>query len=134
MIAFSGLLMEAPPETMVASQPTQRAKWDDKIKLVNKAVLAGNSFHNIIEQNHGIKEKNILSLLLPIGIDPDEIDAAWLSGMDSFGAERGLVAHGSQSVYRTQQLPDPESEYNKVILLLSGIRLIDEALNRLENR
>ncbi len=133
MLAFSGVLLETPPESIVPPQPNQAPKWDDKIKLANKITLVGNAFNSTIEKNHGIKEKNLLSLLLTIGVDPDEIDGAWLSNMDSFGKERGVVAHSSQSVHRTQQPPDPESEHRKVLLLLNGTRVIDEVLNRLEN-
>lgn len=131
MLAFSGLTFEAPPDTISASQPTQAAKWDEKIKLSKKLSKAGNAFSYAISSNNGIKEKNILSLLLPVGVESDEIDSLWLSTINSFGTERGLVAHSSQASYRTIQLPDPASELSRVNDLLRGLKDIDVILNRL---
>lgn len=94
LLAFSGQMMEVPPDTL---NPTKGSKKlpDEKIKINKKIDLAINSFKRVIDQNHGIKEANILALLLPIGIDTDDLDAAWLATMNTFGEERGVVAHTS---------------------------------------
>jgi hypothetical protein len=78
------------------------------------------------EQNHGIREDNLMQILLPIGIREFEIDRTWLSSIDSYGRARGEVAHG-----RTQQPPDALTELGTVEQLLSGLRPLDEALTRL---
>ena len=41
--------------------------------------------HHVRNENHGIKERNLLSLLLPIGIAHGKIDPAFLADMESFG-------------------------------------------------
>ena len=131
MLAFSGQNMEEPPTTRVPQQPSQQAQWDDKIKVSAKISRSVNALHYAIENNHGIKEENLLRLLLPVGIEADEIDVAWLATLNSFGEERGSVAHLSATNYRTQQLPDPKSEFDRVQYLLQGFKKLDEALNEL---
>lgn len=40
-------------------------------------------------QNHGIKEKNLLRMLLPIGFQEAEIDSGWLSATEAWATARG---------------------------------------------
>lgn len=47
-----------------------------------------------IGDNNGIKRANLFGLLLPLGFTANDFDDIWLSSMDSFGANRGDVAHG----------------------------------------
>lgn len=46
-----------------------------------------------VSQNNGIKEKDILKILLPIGFPFANIDSTWLSTVNSFGALRGELIH-----------------------------------------
>ena len=55
-------------------------------------------------KNHGIKEKNILGLLLPIRLSMSDINQTWLATIDSFGSDQGNTAHRSVRAY---QPPDP---------------------------
>lgn len=64
-------------------------------------------YKSMIYSNHGIKRENILNLLLPIGIEIDELDESWLSIMDSFGSERGNYAHKSHVAI--ENIRDPNS-------------------------
>jgi len=84
-----------------------------------------------LNENHGIREKNLLGMLLPIGIESDDIDATWLATIDGFGQDRGSAAHKSSAVSRTQQPPDPKNEFDRVTYLLQGLKDIDEMLNYL---
>jgi len=52
----------------------------------------------VIKQNNGIKSENIRKLFVPIGVDFDEIDSAWTSTLDSYGAKRGETVHMSAKV------------------------------------
>lgn len=78
--------------------------------------------------NNGIKEANVLAVLLPAGILESDLDPAWLSTIDSFGARRGDTAHGTGG---TQQPPDPAQELNTVRSILSGLARLDEKLAHL---
>ncbi|AFY51229.1 hypothetical protein Nos7524_5517 [Nostoc sp. PCC 7524] len=130
LLAFSGQMMEIPPATLTPSKG-KKAVPIDKIKISKKIDLAINSFKWIIDNNHGIKEANILALLLPIGIDSDDLDPAWLATMNTFGEKRGLVAHTSATSYRTIQPPDPANELSMVKQITQELLKVDELINNL---
>lgn len=88
-------------------------------------------FKRVIDQNHGVKEANILALLLPIGIDIDDLDCNWLAKMNTFGENRGDVAHKSATSYRTIQPPDPVSELDTVRQITQELLKVDELINQL---
>ncbi len=130
LIAFCGQMMEAPPSTLTPAKGSRNVS-PEKIKVSKKIDLAINCFQKIIAQNHGLKEANILALLLPIGIDSDDLDSAWLATMNTFGEQRGLVAHSSAISYRTVQPPDPATELNRIQQITQGLLDIDELINNL---
>lgn len=82
-----------------------------------------------LRHNHGIKEKNLLDMLLPIGLEHSDIDATWLSTMNSFGSSRGMVAHSAAMV---QQPLDPVLMKNTVTLILTEIGVIDEKIKKIQ--
>ena len=126
LLAFSGEMMDVPPDTL---SPVRGSKIValEQIKIDS----AINCFIRTINQNHGVKEANILSLLLPIGIDSDDLDSALLADLNTFGEQRGLVAHSSATSYRTRQPPDPADELNRVQQITQGLLQIDELINTL---
>ncbi|MFM6253265.1 MAG: hypothetical protein ACKPEQ_29680, partial [Dolichospermum sp.] len=102
-----------------------------RLEITEKINSAIKSFKKVIDNNHGLKEKNILALLLPIGIDSDDLDPAWLADMNTFGEKRGLVAHTSATSYMTIQTPDPANELNTVTQITHELLRIDELINNL---
>jgi len=130
LLGFSGLTMDKPSDTLSRNNVTQD-NHDKRLKISKKIVLSSNEFWKIIDNNHGVKEKNILSLLLPIGIDSDDLDPAWLATMNTFGEKRGLVAHTSATSYMTIQTPDPANELNTVNQITDELLRIDELINNL---
>lgn len=130
LLAFSGISFEKPPESIspINSKPKD---WDEKLFLEKKLEKALKDFLSSIKQNHGVKQKNLLKLLLPIGISPLDIDPQWLIDMDSFGFQRGIFAHSSGNEYRTTQVPDPKDELEKVERLLIEIGKIDLLISKL---
>ena len=130
LLGFSGQTMDAPPDTLT---PTKGSKTVaiEKIKISKKLDLAINNFKRVVDQNHGLKEANILALLLPIGIDSDDLDNVWLANMNTFGEQRGMVAHSSATSYKTNQPPDPQTELSRVELIIQGILKLDELINNL---
>jgi len=87
-------------------------------------------YHQVRHENHGVKEKNLLAMLLPIGIAYDKIDPAFLADMESFGALRGQAAHASGRT-AARQAVDPEREQKRVLALLPGIAAIDAEIDKL---
>lgn len=76
---------------------------------INKTVA--HYMSTVVDKNHGIKEKNILKVLLPLGIEINELDQTWLSVMESFGSARGLIAHSS---FNVQTSIDRNTELNRI--------------------
>ena len=131
LIAFSGMTMEKPPSSMSPEQPSQAGQWDEKIKLSKKIDLAMNVFHSVLNNNNGIKEENILRLLLPIAVDCGQLDTVLVADLNSYGFSRGLVAHKGLGSYRTTEQIDPKEELKKVTSLVEGIGSIDEIFEQL---
>lgn len=130
LLGFSGLTMDKPSDTLSRNNVTQD-NHDKRLKISKKIVLSSNEFWKIIDNNHGVKEKNILALLLPIGIDSDDLDPAWLATMNTFGEKRGLVAHSSATSYMTIQTLDPANQLNTVNQITEELLRIDELINNL---
>lgn len=82
-----------------------------------------------LKKNHGIKEKNILDILLPVGIEYNSIDATWLNTMTSFGTNRGEVAHSTAAV---QQPLDPVTLKNTITLIMTEIKKIDQEIKKIK--
>jgi RiboL-PSP-HEPN len=130
LLAFSGEIMNLPPDTLSPVKGSKKVSLE-KTKLDKKIDLAINCFIKTINQNHGLKEANILALLLPIGIDSDDLDLDLLLDLNTFGEQRGLVAHSSAISYMTKKPPDPVDELNQVQQITQGLLQIDELINTL---
>lgn len=125
ILAFSGCDMPRPPETADRTKSSA-----DRLFTLNKFMIAYNDFvKNVIPSNHGIKESNILELLLPIGIDVNDLDPLWFTKMNDFGTARGLVAHSSRMGIVT--LPNPADELSIVNSIVTDILKVDELINKL---
>lgn len=81
-----------------------------------------------LRKNHGIREDNILSILLPIGVEYHEIDPILLNDLNSFGKERGTVAHKSSQTYTVL---DPAIEKSRVQNLILQISSVDQIVRQL---
>ncbi len=121
LLAFSGHVMPTPPSRLGAAG---KKDHDDVTPIVARAKKTWRE--EVYKKNHGIKEANILALLLPLGIDGGDLDATLLADLTSFGGERGAVAHRS-SVGITS-LADPKAEYQRVKQLVADLRPVDELI------
>jgi hypothetical protein len=130
LLGFSGLTMDEPPETL-SPKKANKTVPDEKIKISKKIDLALANFKRVINENHGLKEKNILALLLPIGIDIKDLDTSWLATMNTFGENRGEVAHKSATFYSIIQPINPVDEVNMVKQIIQDLLKIDELMNQL---
>jgi hypothetical protein len=89
---------------------------------------ANSAYNKVLSKNQGIREDNMLKMILPIGLDPAKIDATWLNTLDAFGANRGEIAHTS---IKTQQQIDPQDEFKTVKSLLKGLETLDGLVAKL---
>jgi hypothetical protein len=102
--------------------------WSPSLPTDESVGRAVNFYSSELSQNHGIKEKNILSMLLPIGIEHDAINATLLGTLDSFGGTRGRVAHLS---IKAHQAIDPKTVSDVVGNVMPDLERLDENINAL---
>lgn len=115
-------------DTLRNDEITKISKSRRNVKdSVNEVIdLAQTQFIQKIQDNHGIKDKNFKTLMLPTGIDIDELDSTWLTNLDNFGEQRGQVAHNTKKV---TGLINPEDELKTVKSLLEGLEELDKKIN-----
>lgn len=121
LLAFSGHSMPTPPSKL--GSPGKK-NYDDSDGLLSRAKKRWKD--DVYKNNYGVKEANVLALLLPLGIDGGDLDTTLLADLTSFGGSRGAVAHKS-SVGVTIHA-DPKSEYDKAIQLVVELASIDELI------
>lgn len=90
-------------------------------------VAKGHYSTYIKTRNHGIKEKDLLLILLPLGVTKQEINAGWINSTESWATDRGKVAHTSAKM---QVQLDPRIELATVRKVRDGFRDIDKVLLR----
>lgn len=100
-----------------------RRKIAEKIEEI--VDLAQQQFIQRLKENHGVREKNLRTLILPTGIDLSELDPTWITDLDDFGRKRGDLAHLSKS---TTGAINPQDEYNRIKALLRGMKELDDKL------
>lgn len=83
--------------------------------------------NSVRTQNNGITERDLLYMLMNVGVEEGEIDRTWLQEVDNWAKLRGETAHTSGKV---QIRPDPAKEYRKVRFIASGFKDLDTILDR----
>ena len=116
MVAYMENTLGAVPTTKSTSQRDLNLRIEQSKNYFNTHVKS---------RNHGLRERNILRLLLPVGLSEFDIDSFWLATTDSFGQSRGLTAHRSNQV---DNRPDPRNEFEIVRQVLEGLSDIDARL------
>lgn len=107
-----------------------RAKsWDVTTVSTQTVAKAVNFYVSELRGNHGIKEKNLLSMFLPLGLKHGDFDASLLATLNSFGFLRGKLAHES---IKTHQPIDPKNERDKIRQhILPELRKLDRKISQL---
>jgi hypothetical protein len=115
LLAFSGRQHSLPSSSL--KDPPGGL---DVQECVQKAQAVWREAHR---RNHGLKEENLLRLLLPLGIPASGLDSTLVSDLSSFGAARGEAAHTSAT--RVTQYVDPESELKRAKQLAIDLGKLD---------
>jgi len=93
----------------------------DKARYISKSSKLITTAKQKISDNNGIKTRSFLMLCILSGVMPDDVDQTLLSTLDSYGSNRGDVAHRSISRLRTIQAPtDEESSVKTIVRLLKS--------------
>jgi hypothetical protein len=123
LLAFSGFTMCTPPSSVGA---VGKIDCDNMDAQLNRAK---NHWKNeVYKKNNGVKETNVLDLLLPLGIDGKILDTTLLADLNSFGGRRGAVAH--KSSVRVGSFADPKDEFNQAKQLVAALVSIDDLVAR----
>ncbi len=129
--SFTESSVGAPAPSLAPSQPSQAQSWRTKLHLTERTRTYVTAFVRAINNNHGIREENLLALLLPVGVPAQSIDQTWLADCDSFGSDRGDAAH--RSATRVSTTPNPVDERDKVYRIVEGLRSLDAVFSGLLN-
>jgi hypothetical protein len=105
--------------------------WNEVLRPSKDVVaLSLQSYETTIHDNNGVKRRNLEKLLFPLGIHDKHLSklTTWLAQMDSFGSDRGNLAHKSIGAQRP---PDPLIQWKTVEQLLDGLSKLDRIIGRL---
>lgn len=117
--------VEVRPPSSILVPPQKPAKLLDE-----RLEDALNRFNARIRgSNHGVREMNVLGMVLPIGVQASELDMAWLASLDAWARERGALAHQSSGKVKLQL--DPAREYSTAKSLMLGFKRLDALVDQL---
>lgn len=108
------------PELVEKFEVSSRKKLKDEIGEIAERALS--QYAALISQNNGVREENLLRIILPIGVRKPDLDATWITDLQEFGKRRGTVAHKSVSAH---MVIDPQQEWTVVKNLLIGLEKLD---------
>lgn len=120
LASFSQTKTEIPKNAFSSNgNPNRGASFEERL------IFARRQYIKKLNENNGIREKDLLKILLPLGLSIYDVDNTWLNSIDSFGSKRGAVAHCSIKV---QYIIDPATERNEIRDILEGIRELDQKI------
>jgi hypothetical protein len=128
LICFSGKTFSTPPET---KDLKKAQKKEEGIDLIKKLESAESVYHYNVKNNNGIKERDILGLLLPLGFPYNQLDDLFLTEMNDFGKQRGEIAHTSNIENAAKNRIDPYSTKNRVDKIIAFLIELDSAMSQL---
>lgn len=131
LLGFGGVETGRPPQTL-APPDVQKAKdWPSKIAIDDRLSRCVSGFyHRVSKENHGVKEPNIVDMLIPLGFDMSLCDPLFMQKMSNFGEARGTVAHTSGMAHVKKAI-DPKDEYSILKEILESLRPVDREFDRL---
>lgn len=107
------------PPTSLVNPPQKNSKL-----FQERVEDAANRFnHQVRVYNHGVREINLLTMVLSIGVEAGDLDLTWLASLDAWAHERGEFAHKSSGKIGIRL--DPAKEYAQVKLLMVGFKDLD---------
>jgi hypothetical protein len=70
-----------------------------------------NYYLDQLDKNHGIREKHLLNIFLPLGIEHGGLDGQLVAACNQLSQKRGQFAHAS---FKTHQQVDPQTERDNI--------------------
>lgn len=140
---------QAPSATLIAFLASYHSGWniesdtdDSEIIKIARSRKKKDSIDEIIDLaqaqfiqklscNHGIKEKNLQTLILPTSIVFEDLESSWVADLNNFGSLRGEVAHKAQNT--TREI-NPSDEHDLVKKLMIGLKELDSRLEEAKKK
>ena len=130
LTVFSGVKYDSLPQYLIP-KPKDQKDWDNLVSPIKRIEKAISDYLEFVQsENHGIREKNLIALLIPIGLDLRTINPTLLDRMDSLGSRRGDAAHTSCGKALKVGV-DPAIEKTDIEAVLAGMSEIDAKLDLL---
>lgn len=85
---------------------------------------AFNRYRAVITSNNGIVDRDQKKILIPVGVNPENIDLVLMNNLHGFGSKRGDVAHKFK-VQRAETLTAIETDISTIV---TGIVAYDQAV------
>jgi len=117
--------IEGRPPTSILNPPQKPSKLFEE--RLQEALTRFNS--RVRNVNHGVREMNVLRMVLPAGMDASTLDTTWLATLDAWAQERGDLAH--QSSGKVGLKLDPGREYATAKSLVGGFKTLDGQITKL---
>lgn len=131
LLGFGGIETTRPPSTLTAPDQQKAKDWPNKVTIDDRLTRCVSSFHHRVQkENHGVKEQNIVDLLIPLGFDMSLCDPAFMLRMNNFGTARGAIAHTS-GIAHVKKAIDPKEEYSVLQQIIEDFKALDEEFDRL---
>jgi hypothetical protein len=132
LVGFSGGEMKRPAESLQAPNEKKAKQWPELIDVGEKLRNCVLRYVRYLRtENHGVKERDILSIVLPVGLMPIELDPNFLVEVNNFGQSRGLAAHSSTMTPHVRQGVNPGQEREQVVRVLVYLESIDRRFDEL---
>lgn len=125
LLAFSGrgdLKQPTPP-----SEKNLEA-WKKSHDLATRIAAAIDTHEKVISSNNGIKEANVVAMVLPLGIPYTSLDQTLLAELESFGDDRGYAAHVANRVFRDAM--DTGTEVKRINQLVALLESLDAEFDK----
>lgn len=112
----------SPEETRVLIPSPKRCP---KLQLQDTVKKIFHEYYNLVGNNNGLKESNILPLFSKLGVEHAAYGSYLLPALNSLGKDRGDQAHlgAKLAVYL-----DPKSEWDRIGLVLKELEPFDSNL------
>jgi hypothetical protein len=95
-------------------------------RLNEVVTIAFRAYFKRIKDNNGVKEKNVLALFAPVGVDASAFPSTLLPNLDDLGTRRGTHAHHSGK--SVTSAPDPETEFKRLETVLTDLEPLERWL------
>lgn len=116
-----------PPQTF--GEPGTK---DSSQRLADVVTKLFQAYYKCIKDNHGIKERDVLSLFGPLGVPVTAFSPTLFPNLDAASSSRGIHAH--QSHRAVVSVLDPETEFKLIQSILRDLIPLDNWLGAYRRR